>query len=95
MKNSRDAVDQLVRCTGGVLRCSCTDAVLAVLPGLQSLLPDAEMEESNHQKMDIVGSKHQNIEFWGFPKMVVPQNRWFIRENQNPIKIGDLGVPLF
>ena len=28
-----------------------------------------------------------------FPKIGVPQNRWFIREN--PIKMDDLGVPLF
>ena len=28
-----------------------------------------------------------------FPKIVVPQNGWFIREN--PIKMDDLVVPLF
>ena len=30
---------------------------------------------------------------WVFPKIRVPENRWFIVEN--PIKMDDLGVPLF
>ena len=30
---------------------------------------------------------------WVFPKIVVPQNGWFIVEH--PIKMDDLGVPLF
>ena len=30
---------------------------------------------------------------WVFPKIMVPQNGWFIRGN--PLKMDDLGVPLF
>ena len=30
---------------------------------------------------------------WGFPKIGVPQNGWFIMDN--PIKMDDLEVPLF
>ena len=32
-------------------------------------------------------------DIWVFPKIVVPQNGWF--RMKNPIKMDDLGVPLF
>ena len=39
-----------------------------------------------------VASKKLPSPIWVFPKIVVPQNGWFIMEN--PIKMDDLGVPI-
>ena len=53
----------------------------------------------SNKKMDIHREEMMNDQIpdpqltWVFPKIVVPQNGRFIVEN--PIKMGDLGVPLF
>ena len=48
-------------------------------------------EETNLPKF--FRKKNQYTNIWVFPKIVVPQNEWFIMEILS--KMDDLGVPLF
>ena len=48
-------------------------------------------EEEKVSMLKMLGSEMDKM--WVFPKIVVPQNGWFMMEN--PIKMDDLRVPLF
>ena len=64
-------------------------AVAALQLGVRAKSSQGDLE--NH----LVGLEQGFIgdDKWVFPKIMVPQTAWFIMEN--PIKMDDLGVPVF
>ena len=63
------------------------------LKGISFIYIICPKKTTHETTQDSTSDSLQRFNIWVFPKIGVPQNGWLIMEN--PIKMDDLGIPLF
>ena len=81
-----------IHCCCLLLHSSCNKLPLRQVLRLRVDIADFDLRQFLSSSLAWAPQK-KITSIWVFPKIVVPQNGWFIMENL--IKMDDLGVPLF